>query len=109
MPNVRAGDGVTISYSTAGDGPLNLLFLHGWGGSGRYFDEMLKHMRLAGLRAVLPSYRGHGDSDKPATGYTLEQFANDMSNNLSCLLSKERGWSCCRAVTKSHWSCHAKL
>lgn len=78
MPTVRTDDGVNISYQTFGAGPRDLLFLHGWGGSGAYWDEMLKHVDLTGLRAITPSYRGHGDSDKPATGYTLERFAKDM-------------------------------
>jgi pimeloyl-ACP methyl ester carboxylesterase len=30
------------------------------------------------LQVIAPSYRGHGDSDKPATGYTLDQLAQDV-------------------------------
>lgn len=78
MPAVRTDDGVSISYKALGAGPLHLLFLHGWGGSGGYWDGMLKYFDLNGLYAITPSYRGHGDSDKPTTGYTLERFAKDM-------------------------------
>ncbi len=56
MPTVRTDDGVNIAYKTLGVGPRDLLFLHGWGGSGAYWDEMLKHLDLTGLRAVTPSY-----------------------------------------------------
>lgn len=77
MFTVRTQDDVRIAYRTAGVGPLNLLFLHGWGGSGAYFDETLKHLDLTGLRAITYDLRGHGDSDKPATGYTLDRYAQD--------------------------------
>jgi pimeloyl-ACP methyl ester carboxylesterase len=35
-------------------------------------------MNLQGLQIIAPSYRGHGDSDKPSAGYTLDQFAMDV-------------------------------
>jgi non-heme chloroperoxidase len=77
MFTVRTQDNVGIAYRTAGVGPLNLLFMHGWGGSGAYFDEMLKHLDLTGLRAITYDLRGHGDSDKPEIGYTLDRYAQD--------------------------------
>ena len=57
MPTVRTDDDVRISYKTIGDGPRDLLFLHGWGGSGSYFDEMLKHVDL---NACAQSFRATG-------------------------------------------------
>ena len=51
--------------------------MHGWGGSGAYFDELLNYLDLTGLRAITFDLRGHGDSDKPEAGYTLERFARD--------------------------------
>lgn len=51
--------------------------MHGWGGSGAYYDETLKHLDLTGLRAVTVDLRGHGGSDKVETGYTLDRFARD--------------------------------
>jgi pimeloyl-ACP methyl ester carboxylesterase len=77
MTTVRTQDGVILSYQTFGSGPLNILFMHGWGGSGAYFDEMLKHLDLAGLRVITYDLRGHGASDKPQSGYMLEQIAQD--------------------------------
>lgn len=78
MPIVRTDDGVRIAYATHGDGPRNMFFLHGWGGSARYWDEVLQNLDLSGLRAIAASFRGHGDSDKPATAYSIERFADDM-------------------------------
>jgi pimeloyl-ACP methyl ester carboxylesterase len=71
-------DGVTINYRLVGSGPRDLLFLHGWAGAGNWWDEMLQYLDPTGLRWLLPDLRGHGESDKPATGFTLEQFAADM-------------------------------
>ena len=50
MPTVTTDDGVALSYATAGDGPPNLLFMHGWAGSGRYFDATIEHLDLTRLR-----------------------------------------------------------
>ena len=77
MAFVKADDGVRISYDVRGEGPLTLLFMHGWAGSGHYFDQTLAHLDLKGLRAVTMDMRGHGDSDKPDSGYTDERFARD--------------------------------
>jgi pimeloyl-ACP methyl ester carboxylesterase len=77
MSTVRTNDGVQLSYQTRGQGPRNLLFMHGWGGSGAYFDELLKYVDLSGLRAITFDFRGHGDSDKADHGYTLDRFAQD--------------------------------
>lgn len=78
MPTVRTDDGVAIAYQTRGPGPRHLLFLHGWAGDGTYWDEMLQHLDLTGLRLLLADLRGHGASDHPLTGFTLERFARDM-------------------------------
>jgi pimeloyl-ACP methyl ester carboxylesterase len=78
MKTVRTDDGITISYKTQGPGPRAVLFMHGWGGALTYWDDFLTHVDLTGLRAISASYRGHGESDKPTTGYTIDRFAKDM-------------------------------
>ena len=77
MAVVKTDDGVDISYRLLGTGPCTLLFMHGWAGSGAYFDETLKYLDLSGLRAITFDLRGHGDSDKPDSGYSDERFARD--------------------------------
>jgi non-heme chloroperoxidase len=77
MTSIRTDDGVNLAYRVRGDGPLNLLFMHGWAGSGAFFDETIKHLDLSGLRAITYDMRGHGASDKPETGYTLDRFTQD--------------------------------
>lgn len=77
MPKVCTDDDVNISYQTFGTGPSNLLFMHGWAGSGAYFNETLTYLDSTDLRAITFDFRGHGDSDKPETGYSDERFARD--------------------------------
>jgi len=78
MASTRSDDGTRISFESFGTGSLPVLLLHGWGGSAAYWREMISHLDLAGLQVTALSYRGHGDSEKPATGYTFPQFANDV-------------------------------
>lgn len=77
MPAAMTQDGVSISYESAGEGPPNLLCMHGWAGSGRYFDAMIEHLDRTRLRAVTFDLRGHGRSDPADDGYTLDQLASD--------------------------------
>ena len=77
MKFAQTNDGIKIAYATRGEGPLTLLFLHGWSGSGAYFDETFKYLDLTGLRAVTFDLRGHGDSDQPKQGYSDESIGQD--------------------------------
>src|SRR5947209_20546698 len=74
----HAEDGTAIAYQTLGTGPADVLFMHGWAGSGGYFDEMLKYLDLSGLRVTIVDLRGHGASDKPEASYSLDRLAYDM-------------------------------
>jgi 3-oxoadipate enol-lactonase/4-carboxymuconolactone decarboxylase len=78
--SVRTDDEVTIAYNVIGSGPQTLLFLHGWGGagSGHSWAEVVKHLDLTGLRAILVDLRGHGRSEQTSSGFTIERFARDM-------------------------------
>ena len=64
VATIRTDDGVTIAYTTRGDGPQNLLFVHGWGGAGTgfFWNELLEALDLTGLRVILADLRGHGES-----------------------------------------------
>jgi esterase len=69
-------DGTELVYWTwPGAGPPTLL-LHGIGNYGRYWDLFAD--AVAGrLRLVAPDARGHGESGRPAHGYTPADFAAD--------------------------------
>jgi 2-succinyl-6-hydroxy-2,4-cyclohexadiene-1-carboxylate synthase len=75
----RTSDGIELEYEVYGNGPLNVLFLHGWGNAASFWDDLLtNHLDLNGLRCIAASYRGHGGSGPAETGYCAEQFARDM-------------------------------
>jgi non-heme chloroperoxidase len=77
MPAATTDDGIALSYASAGEGPPYLLFMHGWGGSGRYFDATIEHLDLTRLGAVTYDLRGHRESDPSTDGYSLERIALD--------------------------------
>jgi pimeloyl-ACP methyl ester carboxylesterase len=62
MPVARTSSGLEIAYRTAGSGPPDVLFVHGWAGSGSYFDETIAALDLDRLRATAVDLIGHGDS-----------------------------------------------
>lgn len=78
MPTFTTDDGTPIAYRTFGDGPLTVMFVHGWMVSGAVFDDVLEQLDTAGLRLIVPDLRGTGGSGKPDTGYTLERHAKDV-------------------------------
>jgi non-heme chloroperoxidase len=80
VPFARATDNVAIFYETIGDGPRDVVFLHGWGGaaSGHSWKGLLKYLDVSGLRAILVDLRGHGRSDQAPGGYSTAQFASDV-------------------------------
>ena len=72
------GDGLKVPYVEQGDPDgVPVVLLHGWLDSRRCFDQL-----LAGLpervRAFAFDQRGHGDAAKPADGYGLRDFADDV-------------------------------
>jgi pimeloyl-ACP methyl ester carboxylesterase len=77
MPSVTTDDGVTLSYAITGEGPPWVLFMHGWAGSGRYFDPTIEHLDLTRLGAVTYDLRGHRESGPSSDGYTLDGIASD--------------------------------
>jgi pimeloyl-ACP methyl ester carboxylesterase len=80
LERVRTDDGVSIAYNAAGNGPRTLLALHGWGGagSGHSWRDVTRHLDLANLKMVALDLRGHGESDRPDAGFTLDRFGRDV-------------------------------
>jgi pimeloyl-ACP methyl ester carboxylesterase len=71
-------DGLKVPYVEQGDPDgVPVVLLHAWLDSRRCFDQL-----LAGLpervRAFAFDQRGHGDAAKPADGYGLRDFADDV-------------------------------
>lgn len=82
---VTLGSELTLSYMAQGDrlGPV-LVLLPGPTDSWISYQPVLDRIPLA-IRTIAVSQRGHGDSDKPATGYRVQDFAADMVPLLDAL------------------------
>jgi pimeloyl-ACP methyl ester carboxylesterase len=75
---VTIANGLTLSYGAWGDADgAALVILPGPMDSWRSYSSVLDRFSPS-IRAVAVSQRGHGDSDKPPTGYRVEDFASDM-------------------------------
>ncbi|MGH9031627.1 MAG: alpha/beta fold hydrolase [Acidimicrobiia bacterium] len=75
---VTLQNGVMLAYASHGDpsGP-SLVLLPGPADSWRSYEPVLAQLPPS-VRAIAVSQRGHGDSDKPAVGYGVEDFAADV-------------------------------
>ena len=76
-------DAVRLAVYERGAG-TSVVLLHAWGETHRSFDRFLE-LLPAGLHVVVPDQRGAGDSDKPTTGYRLEDAAADVAGMLDAL------------------------
>jgi pimeloyl-ACP methyl ester carboxylesterase len=65
-----------IAYSTSGEGPTALILLHGWAGSGSYFDLLISHLDPDLVYCVSLDLPGHGSSSEPSEPYTLDRIAD---------------------------------
>ena len=78
--------GHCLSYLTAGpdDGPV-ILLLHGLMSDATTWDRALTPLGERGFRVIALDLLGHGQSDKPASGYGLVDFAASISVLLDTL------------------------
>lgn len=76
--NALVRDGVTLRFIEAGDSKgMPLLLIHGIADSWHSFELLLPFLDRS-LRIIAPSLRGHGDSDKPESGYDSKEMADDL-------------------------------
>ena len=75
---VTLSSGITLSFVAQGDesGPAVVL-LPGPTDSWRSYEPLLVQLPPS-IRVIAVSLRGHGDSQKPALGYRVEDFAADV-------------------------------
>jgi pimeloyl-ACP methyl ester carboxylesterase len=92
---VTLATGIALSYAAKGDesAPV-IVLLPGPTDSWRSYQPVLDRLPSS-IRAIAVSPRGHGDSDKPATGYRVEDFAADVVPLLDALAVE-------RAVVAGH-------
>lgn len=82
---IRLATGVELHVAEAGpaDG-VPVLLLHGYTDSWYSWSPVLERLP-AGVRAVVPTQRGHGDSERPDCCYRMADFARDAAALLDAL------------------------
>jgi non-heme chloroperoxidase len=82
---VQLGNGLMLDVAESGaaDGEP-VLFLHGFTDSWFSFSTVLERLP-AEIRAIAPSMRGHGDSERPSCCYRVADFSTDVIELLDAL------------------------
>ena len=92
------GDDIRLGATRwPGVGPP-IVLLHGLASQRRFWNLVVPHLVSpagTGLPVLAVDQRGHGDADRPAASYALEQVATDLAIALDAI-----GWS--RAVIVGH-------
>jgi pimeloyl-ACP methyl ester carboxylesterase len=68
-------DGARIHYKSYGKGKDALVLVHGWGCNLGHWRDQIPDLSKRN-RVVALDLPGHGESDKPQIGYTMDLFAN---------------------------------
>jgi 3-oxoadipate enol-lactonase len=76
-------DGARMAYTLLGDGPP-VVVLHGWACNRHFWQSQVEALSADHL-VLAPDFRGHGESDVPAGGYTLERLAEDVHEIMSAM------------------------
>ena len=83
--DVRLPSGVRLRYAQRGpdDGPA-IVMLHGYSDSWFSFSRVLP-LLPSDMRLIAVDQRGHGDSDRPSSGYSTDDFAGDAIQLMDAL------------------------
>ena len=82
---ITLGTHVSLEYVDVGQRSSDvLILLPGLADSWRSYELVLPHLPST-FRTIAVSLRGHGDSDKPESGYTVQHFADDLNALLDAL------------------------
>ena len=83
--DVRLANGVRLHYAHQGPryGPA-IVLLHGWSDSSFSFSRVMP-LLPSELRVIALDLRGHGHSDRPASGYLIPQLADDVVQAMDAL------------------------
>jgi len=89
---IRVQDRPSVSLSVIDVGPRRaspvLFFVQGAGGHALQWVNQLRHFSRD-YRCVAPDLRGHGQSDKPREGYTVDRVTEDLMAVLDGLRIRE--------------------
>ena len=83
---MRLATGPLVHYAEQGDpGGETLVFVHGYPDSWFSFSRLLPLLDPARYRAYAIDQRGFGDSERPADGYAIDDFAADVTSFLDAV------------------------
>jgi pimeloyl-ACP methyl ester carboxylesterase len=71
-------DGIRIAYETHGDGPLAVIFVHGWSCDRSYWKAQLEPTSRR-YRVVAVDLAGHGESGFGRKDWTVAAFGGDVA------------------------------
>jgi non-heme chloroperoxidase len=78
IKSAALANGLKLPYVEQGDPTgVPVVFLHAFADSWRSFQRVLPCLPVW-IRAIALSQRGHGDADRPASGYGVEEFTGDV-------------------------------
>lgn len=85
LRRIRLASGLSLDCLDRGDaGGRPVVFLHGYTDSCHSLRPMLEALPRQ-FRALAPSQRGHGDSDRPEGAYSIRDMARDVAELLDAL------------------------
>ncbi|MER8579639.1 alpha/beta hydrolase [Mesorhizobium sp. M1423] len=84
MSTFRVKDGTKIAYKDWGKGQP-ILFSHGWPLAGDAWAPQMLFFASQGYRVIAHDRRGHGQSDQPWEGNTMDQYADDLAELVEAL------------------------
>ena len=76
--------GVRLAYTLCGQGAA-VVFLHGWMCNRTFWQRQIQELAGRNFRCLAIDFRGHGDSEAPAGGYSIEQLAADVGAVMAAL------------------------
>ena len=81
MPTIKTQDGVSLFYHdwSASSPAKPVVLIHGWPVNADMWEYQATALVRAGMRAIAYDRRGFGRSDKPASGYDYDRFADDLA------------------------------
>ena len=77
-------EGVRLDYSLSGGGSWVVL-LHGWMCSSAFWRATVESLASGGFRCLCLDFRGHGNSEIPDSGYSIERLSVDVELALDSL------------------------
>ena len=78
IKSAALANGLKLPYAEQGDrSGVPVVFLHAFADSWRSFERVLPCLPRS-IRALAPTQRGHGDADRPASSYGVEDFTADL-------------------------------